>query len=118
MSNPPSPARPRPRPSASGARRETREDAPVTESTAATHRADAASRLPVSEFLFNRAGAPSPFGEDLQFPLPAGALELPARALERGGQPRAARNFVEPGAPDRRTNRLPNPTRMMRPPTA
>jgi succinate dehydrogenase / fumarate reductase iron-sulfur subunit len=33
-----------------------------------------ASRLPVNEFLFNRAGAPSPFGDDLQFPLPSGAL--------------------------------------------
>lgn len=32
------------------------------------------SRLPVSEILFDRAGAASPFGDDLQFPLPAGAL--------------------------------------------
>jgi succinate dehydrogenase / fumarate reductase iron-sulfur subunit len=32
------------------------------------------SKLPVSEFLFNRAGAASPFGDDLQFPLPSGAL--------------------------------------------
>ena len=32
------------------------------------------SRLPVSELLFDRAGAASPFGDDLQFPLPAGAL--------------------------------------------
>lgn len=32
------------------------------------------SRLPVSELLFHRAGAASPFGDDLQFPLPAGAL--------------------------------------------
>jgi hypothetical protein len=28
----------------------------------------------VSEFLFNRSGAASPFGDDLRFPLPAGAL--------------------------------------------
>jgi hypothetical protein len=35
---------------------------------------DRPERLPVNEFLFNRAGAPSPFGDDLQFPLPAGAL--------------------------------------------
>ena len=33
------------------------------------------SRLPVSELLFHRAGAASPFGDDLQFPLPAGALD-------------------------------------------
>jgi succinate dehydrogenase / fumarate reductase, iron-sulfur subunit len=32
------------------------------------------TRLPVSELLFHRAGAASPFGDDLQFPLPAGAL--------------------------------------------
>ena len=32
------------------------------------------SRLPVSELLFHRAGAASPFGDDLRFPLPAGAL--------------------------------------------
>jgi succinate dehydrogenase / fumarate reductase, iron-sulfur subunit len=32
------------------------------------------SRLPVSELLFHRAGAASPFGDDLQFPLPAGVL--------------------------------------------
>ena len=32
------------------------------------------SRLPVSELLFHRAGAASPFGDDLQFPLPSGAL--------------------------------------------
>jgi hypothetical protein len=102
MSNPPPPARPRPRPSsASGARQSApgapqfaRQSAPggpqsapqsafvglqgesrtAAEYSAGAHRADAASRLPVSEFLFDRAGAPSPFGEDLQFPLPAGAL--------------------------------------------
>jgi hypothetical protein len=26
--------------------------------------------LPVSEFLFDRPGGPSPFGEDVTFPLP------------------------------------------------
>jgi hypothetical protein len=31
-------------------------------------------RLPVSELLFHQAGAASPFGDDLKFPLPAGAL--------------------------------------------
>jgi succinate dehydrogenase / fumarate reductase iron-sulfur subunit len=30
--------------------------------------------LPVNELLFHRAGAPSPFGDDLRFPLPAEAL--------------------------------------------
>ncbi|HEX6498060.1 MAG TPA: hypothetical protein VF054_03405 [Micromonosporaceae bacterium] len=29
-----------------------------------------AGRLPVTEFAFDRAGAASPFGDDLQFPLP------------------------------------------------
>jgi hypothetical protein len=31
-------------------------------------------RLPVSEFTFDRAGAGSPFGDDLTFPLPADQL--------------------------------------------
>jgi hypothetical protein len=31
-------------------------------------------RLPVSELAFDRAGAGSPFGDDLRFPLPAGYL--------------------------------------------
>jgi len=30
--------------------------------------------LPVNELLFNRSGAPSPFGEELQFPLPPDQL--------------------------------------------
>lgn len=30
--------------------------------------------LPVSEFLFNRAGAGSPYGEELEFPLPVDRL--------------------------------------------
>jgi succinate dehydrogenase / fumarate reductase iron-sulfur subunit len=30
--------------------------------------------MPVNELLFDRASAASPFGDDLQFPLPAGAL--------------------------------------------
>jgi succinate dehydrogenase / fumarate reductase iron-sulfur subunit len=31
-------------------------------------------RLPVSEFAFDRAGAASPFGDDITFPLPADRL--------------------------------------------
>ena len=31
-------------------------------------------RLPVSEFAFDRAGAASPFGDDVPFPLPPGRL--------------------------------------------
>ncbi len=31
-------------------------------------------RLPVSEFASDRAGAASPFGDDLRFPLPVEAL--------------------------------------------
>ncbi len=31
-------------------------------------------RLPVSELAFDRAGAASPFGDDLRFPLPVSAL--------------------------------------------
>jgi succinate dehydrogenase / fumarate reductase iron-sulfur subunit len=31
-------------------------------------------RLPVSEFAFDRAGAASPFGDDLQLPLPVASL--------------------------------------------
>jgi succinate dehydrogenase / fumarate reductase iron-sulfur subunit len=30
--------------------------------------------LPVSEFLFDRPGGPSPFGDDLTFPLPVERL--------------------------------------------
>jgi hypothetical protein len=33
-----------------------------------------AARLPVSELAYDRAGAASPFGDDLQFPLPVGEL--------------------------------------------
>ena len=33
-------------------------------------------RLPISEFLFDRAGAASPFGEDVSFPLPVDDLRL------------------------------------------
>lgn len=38
-------------------------------------------RMPVSEFAFDRAGAGSPFGDDLTFPLPAERLvyEYPDR---------------------------------------
>ncbi len=31
-------------------------------------------RLPVTEFAFDRAGAASPFGDDIRFPLPVEAL--------------------------------------------
>jgi succinate dehydrogenase / fumarate reductase iron-sulfur subunit len=31
-------------------------------------------RLPLTEFLFDRAGAASPFGDDLRFPLPVSEL--------------------------------------------
>jgi succinate dehydrogenase / fumarate reductase iron-sulfur subunit len=31
-------------------------------------------RLPVTEFAFDRAGAASPFGDDVRFPLPVEAL--------------------------------------------
>jgi succinate dehydrogenase / fumarate reductase iron-sulfur subunit len=31
-------------------------------------------RLPVTEFAFDRAGAASPFGDDVTFPLPVDAL--------------------------------------------
>jgi hypothetical protein len=31
-------------------------------------------RLPVSELAYDRAGAASPFGDDLRFPLPVAAL--------------------------------------------
>jgi succinate dehydrogenase / fumarate reductase iron-sulfur subunit len=30
--------------------------------------------LPVSEFLFDRSGAGSPYGEEIEFPLPAESL--------------------------------------------
>lgn len=33
-----------------------------------------AGRMPVSEFAFDRAGAASPFGDDLTFPLPVEQL--------------------------------------------
>lgn len=34
----------------------------------------AAGEMPLSEFLFDRAGAASPFGDDITFPLDAQAL--------------------------------------------
>jgi hypothetical protein len=39
-------------------------------------------RMPVSEFAFDRAGAGSPFGDDLSFPVPVELLtyEHPAEA--------------------------------------
>ncbi|HEX6872149.1 MAG TPA: hypothetical protein VF163_13710 [Micromonosporaceae bacterium] len=41
-------------------------------------------RLPVSEFAFDRAGAGSPFGDDLQFPMPVEQVryEHPAQAQQ------------------------------------
>ena len=33
-----------------------------------------AGHLPVSEILFDRPGAPSPFGEDVTFPVPSDRL--------------------------------------------
>jgi succinate dehydrogenase / fumarate reductase iron-sulfur subunit len=33
-------------------------------------RAVVQGRLPISELAYDRAGGPSPFGDDLQFPLP------------------------------------------------
>ncbi len=35
---------------------------------------DDEGNLPISEVAFDRSGAPSPFGEDVQFPLPPGSL--------------------------------------------
>ena len=35
---------------------------------------DDKGNLPISEVAFDRSGAPSPFGEDIQFPLPPGSL--------------------------------------------
>jgi succinate dehydrogenase / fumarate reductase iron-sulfur subunit len=35
---------------------------------------DDEGNLPISEVAFDRSGAPSPFGEDIQFPLPPGSL--------------------------------------------
>lgn len=32
-------------------------------------------RLPISEFAFDRAGAASPFGDDIVFPLPVEELD-------------------------------------------
>jgi hypothetical protein len=32
-------------------------------------------RLPVSEFAFDRAGAASPFGDDIEFPVPPEQLD-------------------------------------------
>jgi hypothetical protein len=50
---------------------------------AVTGRADAAVRLPVSELLFHRAGAPAPFGDDQPLPLPVSAI----RYRHPGGAP-------------------------------
>jgi hypothetical protein len=81
MSNPSSSAsRPKPRPTSGTARGRARVPGaldPAAEPPPAAALVDehvVGNRLPVSELLFHRAGAASPFGDDLQFPLPAGAL--------------------------------------------
>jgi hypothetical protein len=81
MSNPsPSAPRPKPRPTSGTARGRARvpgalDPAPAPSAVAALVEGHTVgSRLPVSELLFHRAGAASPFGDDLQFPLPAGVL--------------------------------------------
>jgi succinate dehydrogenase / fumarate reductase, iron-sulfur subunit len=76
----PSAPRPKPRPTSGTARGRARVPGPLDpapEPSAVAALADhheVGGRLPVSELLFHRAGAASPFGDDLQFPLPAGAL--------------------------------------------
>ncbi|GAA1035391.1 hypothetical protein GCM10009557_42980 [Virgisporangium ochraceum] len=88
MSNPQSPsARPKPRPTTGTARGRAQVPGALTADPSgeiALHEGpsvadlvephEPGTRLPVSELLYNRAGAASPFGDDLQFPLPAGAL--------------------------------------------
>jgi succinate dehydrogenase / fumarate reductase iron-sulfur subunit len=44
---------------------------PMPASRASLVRAD---RLPVTEFAFDKAGAASPFGDDIRFPLPLDRL--------------------------------------------
>jgi len=39
-------------------------------------------RMPVTEFLFDRPGAASPFGDDLSFPLPVSTLAYRHPATE------------------------------------
>jgi succinate dehydrogenase / fumarate reductase iron-sulfur subunit len=48
-----------------------RDNLPVVRSRAQAVPED---RLPLTEFLFDRAGAASPFGDDLRFPLPVSEL--------------------------------------------
>jgi hypothetical protein len=81
MSNPsPSTPRPKPRPTSGTARGRASVPGALDPSgelpavTALVEEHVIGTRLPVSELLFHRAGAASPFGDDLQFPLPAGAL--------------------------------------------
>jgi hypothetical protein len=38
-------------------------------------------RLPVSEVAYDRPGGPSPFGDDVQFPLPVEALRYTHTAI-------------------------------------
>lgn len=42
-----------------------------------------AGRLPVTEFAFDRAGAASPFGDDIQFPLPLSQITYTTGAGDR-----------------------------------
>lgn len=90
MSNPQSPsARPKPRPTTGTARGRAQvpgalpadpsgeialheENGPGVADLVEPH--TPGSRLPVSELLFHQSGAASPFGDDLKFPLPSGAL--------------------------------------------
>ena len=43
-------------------------------------------RLPLTEITFDRAGAASPFGDDVTFPLPADTLTYQHPAHDRDGQ--------------------------------
>jgi hypothetical protein len=45
-----------------------------TERVAVRSRTVQAGRLPVSELAYDRPGGPSPFGDDVEFPLPVGEL--------------------------------------------
>ncbi len=45
--------------------------------------------LPVNEILFDRAGAPSPFGEEVTFPLPLEALRYERAVATEPVEPHA-----------------------------
>ena len=57
--------------SSSTSARESSANLPVVRSRA---RIVAPGRLPVSEFAFDRAGAASPFGDDVRLPMPVSQL--------------------------------------------